>query len=108
VRLRTDDEPSTFFMYLPPYYSRFNTTETMKTIIKLPSGILAEVHRHHYMENGVSACQLCDFSIVFGCVAMHACIDYDTPVMSAYLKRIATPKLRLNTPSEARREAAGE
>lgn len=81
----------------------------MKTIIELPSGILAEVHRHPHMGNGVSACDLCDFSGEFGCAAMYApCIDYDTPKMSAYLKRLAKPKLRLNTPSEARREAAGK
>lgn len=105
-----------FLCNLPPYYLRFNTAETMRTIIELHSGILAEVHRHPHMGNGVSACDLCDFSGEFGCAAMYApcidfyapCIDFDTPKMSAYLKRLAKPQIRLNTPSEARREAAGK
>lgn len=81
----------------------------MRTIIKLPGGVLAEVHRHKNMENGYSACDLCDFNVQGAlCIACHACCDYDTPRMSAYLKRLAKPSVRLNTPSEARREAAGK
>lgn len=81
----------------------------MKTIIETPGGVLAEVHRHKHMGSGHSACEVCDFSIQSAlCIAGHACRDYDTPRMTAYLKRLATPTLRLNTPSEARREAAGK
>lgn len=80
----------------------------MRTIIELPSGILAQVHRRPRLEGGFSACCFCDFQGCGRCKANGACLDYDTPTMSTYLERLAKPKLRLNTPSEARREAAGK
>lgn len=94
------------FLCLPPYCSATFTAETMKsrTIIETPFGTFRYVRRFFGARNWVPACDLCDLQGCHRCQEFD-CLDFDTVEYAVHLE-LATPKLRLNTPSEARREAA--
>lgn len=82
-----------------------------RTIVELPTGLYLLTKNYYGRPSWEQSCDLCAFED--GCEFCPDCKLYDTGSYSVYLTpvevvRPAQPKLRLNTPSEARREAAGK
>lgn len=85
----------------------------MRTIVEINGTAYEVVPQRYGDENWVVSCDLCDFQEVdeegrtyCSVVGVFDCRAYDTNKYSVHLRRIATPSIGLNTPSEARREAA--
>lgn len=78
-----------------------------KTIIETPFGTFQYVRHFYGTANWKPSCELCDLRGCESCLEVN-CRLFDTEKSTCYLKRLAKPSVRLNTPSEARREAAGK
>lgn len=86
----------------------------MKTIVEINGTKYVVVPQKYSDENWMPACDLCaaarkidDFAISCSVARDWKCSEYDTLSFAVHLE-LATPKIGLNTPSEARREAAGK
>lgn len=84
----------------------------MKTTVEINGTVYEVVPQHYGAENWVASCNLCDCGLKLetgttfcGVASIFDCQAYDTHKFSVHLKRLATPSIGLNTPSEARRGA---
>jgi len=82
----------------------------MKTTVEINGAVYEIVPQKFGAVNWVASCDLCDCLMVndkgdkfCGVAAIFECRDYDTDTYNVHLERLATPLVRLNTPSEARR-----
>lgn len=84
----------------------------MKTIVEIYGAEFEVVPQRFGAEDWVASCDLCDCHKVddkgrayCGVVGIFDCREYDTHEYGVHLRRLATPSISLNTPSEARRRA---
>ena len=88
----------------------------MRTIVYLPEGTFQLKRKFFGRGSAASACELCCLRHEDYCSFCADCHDFDTEKSAVYLQPLkaayyfkkspAQPLIRLNTPSEARREAA--
>lgn len=85
----------------------------MRTIVEINGTDYEVVPQRYANADWVASCDLCDFQEVdeegrtyCSVVGVFDCRAYDTNKYGVHLKRLATPSISLNTPSEARREDA--
>lgn len=85
----------------------------MKTTVEINGTVYQVVPQRYGDENWVASCDLCDCHkvnskgrVYCGVVGIFDCRAYDTHKYGVHLRRLAKPSISLNTPSEARREAA--